>query len=126
MSSASCAAAAASTADVAVAAAVEVAAAVVDGSPPKEVKESLAASILRLKVEQQTARDLKKKLARELHNAQRRASRLKKRARQLTDSDLVEVLKMREVHPPVGGLAQVVPTESEPAASVADPHSNSE
>lgn len=118
MSGASSAAAAASTAGVPVAAAVEVAAAVVDGSPSKEVKESLAASILRLKVEQQTARDLKKKLARELHNAQRRASRLKKRARQLTDSDLVEVLKMREVQAPVGDLAQVVPKEHESAAPV--------
>ena len=63
-------------------------------------KESLAQSIIRLKHEQQEGRDSRKRLSRELHNAQRRASRLKKRARQLTDGDLVEVLKMREVKAP--------------------------
>ena len=64
-------------------------------------KESLAESIIRLKVEQQQGRESRKRLSRELHNAQRRASRLKKRARQLTDGDLVEVLKMREVKAPI-------------------------
>ena len=71
-----------------------IAAAGVDG------KESLAQSIVRLKIEQQQGRASKKRLTRELHNAQRRASRLKKRARQLTDGDLVEVLKMHEVKAP--------------------------
>ena len=71
-----------------------IAAAGVDG------QESLAQSIVRLKIEQQQGRESKKRLTRELHNAQRRASRLKKRARQLTDGDLVEVLKMREVKAP--------------------------
>lgn len=61
-----------------------------------EVKESLAASIMRLKWERAAAREARKRLSKELHNAQRRASRLKKRARQLTDLDLLEVLRMRE------------------------------
>lgn len=74
-----------------------------------------------MKTEQQQARESKKKLARDLHNAQRRASRLKKRARQLTDADLVEVLRMREVQAPVGQPAAVLPPEHTLPATEADP-----
>ena len=63
--------------------------------------ESLTVRIARLKDEQAAMRASKKTLAKDLRNATRRASRLKKRARQLTDNDLVEVLKMREVKQPV-------------------------
>ena len=58
-----------------------------------EGHESLTARIARLKDEQAAMRASKKTLAKDLRNATRRASRLKKRARQLTDNDLVEVLK---------------------------------
>lgn len=57
--------------------------------------ESLSQQIKRLKLEQQQAKMEKQRVAKDLKNAQRRKSRLKKRARQLTDQDLVEVLQMR-------------------------------
>ncbi len=116
MDSSSCAAAASNEAVASVATAIAVQAAVVAAVGGQEGKESLAASIIRLKAEQQQAREAKKRLARDLHNAQRRASRLKKRARQLTDIDLVEVLKMREVHAPVVEPAAVLPPVEKPSA----------
>jgi chromosome segregation ATPase len=48
-----------------------------------------------LKDEQQKIKADKQRVAKELKNAQRRKNRLRKRARQLTDQDLVEVLRMR-------------------------------
>ena len=71
-------------------------------APPadgRDVKETLQQSIMRLKAEQAAAKSAKRAVAKSLRNAQKRASRLKKRARQLTDNDLVEVLKMRESKP---------------------------
>jgi hypothetical protein len=41
-------------------------------------------------------REEKTRIQKELRNAERRKRRLKKRARQLTDEDLVEVLQMRK------------------------------
>ena len=68
----------------------------------------MTARIARLKDEQAAMRASKKTLAKDLRNATRRASRLKKRARQLTDCDLVEVLKMREVKQPLVPLPAAV------------------
>jgi len=59
-------------------------------------KESLMESIKRLKDEQAALKAAKKDLQKELKNACKRRNRLKKRARQLTDHDLVEVLRMRK------------------------------
>ena len=52
-------------------------------------------SIGRLKEEQAALRAEKKKVAKALKNAEKRRSRLKKKARQLSDGDLVAVLHMR-------------------------------
>ena len=57
--------------------------------------EALLNSIDRLKREQKAMKDHKKKLTKDLRNAEKRRSRLKKRARQLSDADLVAVLQMR-------------------------------
>ena len=86
-------------------------------------KESLQASILRLKAEQSAARVQKQAIAKSLRNAQKRAARLKKRARMLSDGDLVEVLKMRdpsqkEVASGVAGTAGVA-TSGEASSSTA-------
>ena len=51
--------------------------------------------ILALKAEQKRARDEKLKITKELRNAQKRRQRLKKRARQLSDSDLLAVMTLR-------------------------------
>ena len=52
-------------------------------------------SIDRLKEEQAALRAEKKKVAKALKNAEKRRSRLKKKARQLSDTDLVAVLQIR-------------------------------
>ena len=65
----------------------------------KDVKESLQESIMRLKAEQAAAKSAKRAVAKSLRNAPKRATRLKKRARMLSDNDLVEVLKMRDSKP---------------------------
>lgn len=56
---------------------------------------SLMESIRQLKEQQASMKAAKAKLTKDLRNACKRRNRLKKRARQLTDQDLVEVLQMR-------------------------------
>ena len=58
---------------------------------PGGLREAIAA----LRTEQVALATQRQAVARNLRNHTRRASRLKKRARQLTDVDLVEVLRMR-------------------------------
>ena len=57
--------------------------------------EALTGSIARMKEEQKNMKDAKNKLTKDLKNAEKRRSRLKKRARALSDADLVAVLQMR-------------------------------
>ena len=59
-------------------------------------KETLGAQIDALRKEQQTLKDQKKKLHKELRNAVRKKKRLCDRARKLTDKDLVAVLMLRK------------------------------
>ena len=49
-----------------------------------------------LKAEQDTLRAERKRVAKELKSAERRKSRLKKRARQLSDGDLLLVMALRK------------------------------
>ena len=48
-----------------------------------------------LKEEQKRARDFKKRITKELRNTEKRRQRLKKRAKQLSDSDLLAVMTLR-------------------------------
>jgi hypothetical protein len=57
--------------------------------------EQLGESIERLKREQDAVRATRKRVTKELKNAQKRKQRLKKRAKQLSDTDLVSVLQLR-------------------------------
>ncbi len=57
--------------------------------------EQLGESIARLKREQDAARETRKRVTKELKNAQKRKQRLKRRAKQLSDTDLVSVLQLR-------------------------------
>ena len=59
-------------------------------------KKSLADSILALREEQLRVRADRKRAQKDLKNAQRRKRRLKGKARQLTNTDLLEVLLMRQ------------------------------
>ena len=55
----------------------------------------LLPEIQRLKAEQAALRVKKQKVAKELKNAERKRSRLKKRAKLLSDNDLVAVMMLR-------------------------------
>jgi uncharacterized protein (DUF3084 family) len=81
-------------------------------------KLTLQAQIKQLKDEQVQLKQQKQKIAKELKNAQRRKFRLKKRARQLTDQDLVEVLQMRAElsQEQQAAAAQAAAPEPEPMA----------
>ena len=58
--------------------------------------EPLLTGIARLKAEQAHLRAERKRVIKELKNAEKRRARLRKRARQLSDADLIAVLQMRE------------------------------
>ena len=58
-------------------------------------KDMLKDQIEALKHEQATMRAAKKKITKDLKNAERRRKRLRKRAKQLSDDDLIAVLRMR-------------------------------
>ena len=60
-----------------------------------DVGKSMLEEITALKRKQKEAREAKVLAQRQLHNAERRRSRLKKRARLLSDSDLLAVISMR-------------------------------
>ena len=62
--------------------------------------ENLLEYIARLRKEKAAARDTKKLVAKNLKNAERRKARLKRKARQLNDEDLIAVLQMRKDGPP--------------------------
>lgn len=68
-----------------------------DMSPGEEVpKDALGAQIEALRKEQQTLKDQKKKLQKDLRNAVRKKKRLCDRARKLSDKDLIAVLMLRK------------------------------
>ena len=58
--------------------------------------DALSSSIQALKEQQMQLREEKQKLTKDLRNAERRKQRLRQRARQLTDEDLVQVLMFRK------------------------------
>ena len=58
--------------------------------------EDLRANILKLKQEAQKLKEEKHKVHKALRNAEKKRTRLKRKARELTDADLVQVLKLRE------------------------------
>jgi hypothetical protein len=75
--------------------------------------ESLLDSIGRLKEQQAALRAERKKVAKDLRNAERRKNRLKRKARQLTDADLLQVMQMRTAKP--------TPSAKAPKAAATDP-----
>ena len=62
----------------------------------KETGQELLNAIADLKQQQATLGAQKKKVSKELRNAEKKKTRLKKKARQLSDKDLVTVLQMRQ------------------------------
>ena len=68
--------------------------------------QSILSAISSLKAQQKQLREDKKALSRELRNAERRRSRLKKRAKQLSDSDLLAVISLRNHEKALGSAVQ--------------------
>ena len=58
--------------------------------------DTLAANIKDLRGQQEEARALRQRIAKEVRNTNRKQSRLRKRARLMTDDDLLQVLMMRK------------------------------
>ena len=59
-------------------------------------KDTLTEHLLKLREEQHAVKQERAKLAREIRNTERRKSRLKRRAKLLTDDDLLQVLMIRK------------------------------
>ena len=57
----------------------------------------LLGGIARLKAEQKALREERKRVTKELRNAEKKRQRLKRKAKELTDKDLLEVLELRAV-----------------------------
>ena len=77
--------------------------------------EALESAIARLKSEQKTMKEKKKQIHKDLKNAEKRRSRLKKRARQLSDADLVAVLQMRGSVPSHSGSSSASASTAPPS-----------
>ena len=101
----SCAGAASTSSLGAAVAGLEVAAAgvakpVIDCAAPVKKSDDLLDAIKKLKEEQNAVRSERKRIKKDLKNAERRRSRLRKKAKQLSDNDLMDVLKMRGFNEP--------------------------
>jgi hypothetical protein len=77
----------------------------------------LLASIERLKTEQNALRSERKRVAKELKTMEKKKSRLKKRARQLSDADLLQVLMMRSALTPQKEIAAEAGANADGAAA---------
>ena len=67
--------------------------------------QSLLSDISSLKEQQKKLREAKRNLSRDLRNAERRRSRLKKKAKMLSDSDLLAVISLRKHEKALGASA---------------------
>ena len=80
-------------------------------SEPGAGTSSLLDQIQKLRGEQQALKDEKKKLAKEMRNAQKKKM-LQSRASQLSDVDLVEVLRMRKARKGAEGSGTAVQSQA--------------
>ena len=80
--------------------------------PALDPGQSILSAISALKASQKRLREEKKALSRDLRNAERRRSRLKKRAKMLSDADLLAVISLRN-HEKAMGSAGQAESESE-------------
>lgn len=85
-----------------------------------EPARSLLESIRVMKEQQSAMRLERKNLTRVLKNAVKRRNRLKKRARQLTDEDLLEVIQMRR-YTAAEDAAEAIAAEPTAGSSPCDP-----
>ena len=86
------------------------------GAKQKNILQEISA----LKAEQKRARDAKSKITKELRNAEKRRQRLKKRAKQLSDADLVAVMTLRSAEQGLRNKDADEPTAAAVAAEQSD------
>ena len=79
-------------------------------------KTDILGNIQKLKAQAALLRDQKKSVSKQLKNEEKRRKRLRERARQLTDTDLLALLKMREAAAKSAEDA-IAPSSSSSAAS---------
>ena len=96
-----------------------------DGGPAlvavTEAKEkNILTEIQALKDAQKRAREEKKKITKELRNAEKRRQRLKKRAKQLSDSDLLAVMTLRSAEQGMRKREASEPTATAASAEQSD------
>lgn len=78
--------------------------------------EDLLGCIKALKEQQKQMRNDRKRIAKDLRNAEKRRVRLRKRARQLSDDDLVALIRMRKDSASAAvAAAAAAPAPAEPA-----------
>ena len=73
----------------------------------KQAGHDILGSIAELRRQQKEMREQRKLIAKRLRNEEKRRSRLRKKARMLSDGDLVALLKMRSEDKPEGSPAPV-------------------
>ena len=78
-----------------------------------DLGKSMLDDILQLKKKQKEVRDAKLAVGKELRNAERRRKRLKQRARQLSDSDLLAVMSLRNHEKALGGQRDAAQEEED-------------
>ena len=83
-------------------------------------EKNILTEIQALKAEQKRARDAKKQITKELRNAEKRRQRLKKRAKQLSDNDLLAVMTLRSAEQGLRKRDAGEPTASAGAAEHSD------
>ena len=74
--------------------------------------KNIFVEIQALKDEQKRAHEAKKQITKDLHNAEKRRQRLKKRAKQLSDSDLLAVMTLRSAEQAVRRAGGSLPPPS--------------
>ena len=83
-------------------------------------EKNILTEIQALKAEQKLAREAKLKITKELRNAEKRRQRLKKRAKQLSDSDLLAVMTLRSAEQGMRKKEGGEPTAASAAAEQSD------
>ena len=83
-------------------------------------EKNILTEIQALKAEQKLAREAKLKITKELRNAEKRRQRLKKRAKQLSDSDLLAVMTLRSAEQGMRKKEGGEPTAAAAAAEQSD------
>jgi len=81
--------------------------------------EPLTTHIKRLREEKNRLRDERKKLQRALKNAERKKARLRHKARQLSESDLLAVIQLRNLDKEVQSARKAARRTAEPSAASA-------